>query len=372
MRAIWKGAISFGLVSIPVKVVGATESHSVSFRQLHTADGGRIRYRKVCELDEEEVTGEEIGKAYEAPDGTLVQLTDEDLASLPLPTAKTVEILGFVPVESIDLIQLDRSYYLEPETGADKPYVLLRRALGRSGKGAIAKLAMRGRENLALLRPLEDDVLGLHTMLWPDEIRSAAGIAPDSRVTVRDAELDLADALMDSLGEIDPNELHDDYRSAVDALVTAKLAGTEPSRPGEPAAAGGKVIDLMSALEDSVRAARESRGDGAEATVTSLRQPSAEDEAVEDEAESAEPAGAGKAGRQSARGPAKKKPPAKKAARKPGKEETAKEEPAKKAAGKKAAGKKNAEKKTTTGKKTAASKKAEEKTAARKRAGRAS
>jgi DNA end-binding protein Ku len=262
VRSIWKGSISFGLVTIPIKVLGATENHSVSFRQLHAADGGRIRYRKVCELEDAEVSGEEITKGYEAPDGTVVQLSDEELARLPLPTARTVDILGFVPVDSIDLIQLDRSYYLAPDTGSEKPYVLLREALARSGKGAIAKLAMRGRETLALLRPMDDGVLGMHTMLWPDEIRSAEGVGPRGQVTVRDAELDLADTLMDSLGAVDLAELHDEYRSAVEELVTAKLNGVEPAAP--PAApAGGKVLDLMAALEDSVRAAERARG-GAE------------------------------------------------------------------------------------------------------------
>ncbi|WP_344266835.1 Ku protein [Streptomyces sodiiphilus] len=278
MRTIWKGAISFGLVSIPVKVVGATENHSVSFRQVHTADEGRIRYRKVCELEGEEVPSEEIGKAYEAADGSLVQLTDADFASLPLPTARTIEILGFLPVGSIDPYQLDRSYYLAPDTGAAKPYVLLREALRRGDRGAIAKLAMRGRETLALLRALEGDVLGMHTLLWPDEIRPAAGLEPDEKVTVRDAELDLADTLMNSLGEVNLEELHDEYRTALESLVRAKLAGREPEMPGERPA-GGRVIDLMAALEDSVRTARESRGEGAgaetgaegeEATVTSL------------------------------------------------------------------------------------------------------
>ncbi|MET8678256.1 Ku protein [Streptomyces sp. NPDC004647] len=265
MRSIWKGSISFGLVNIPIKVFGATESHSVSFRQVHARDGGRIRYRKVCELDDEEISNEEITKAYEAPDGTIVQLTDEDLAALPLPTAKTVEILAFVPADSIDPLQLDRSYYLAADgAGAAKPYVLLREALNRSQKVAVAKLALRGRETLGMLRVVED-ALAMHTMLWPDEIRQPTGVAPETKVTVRDAELDLADTLMDTLGELDTEELHDDYREAVEALVTAKLQGTEPEQPGVQPEGGGKVIDLMAALENSVRAAQHGRGEGEEA-----------------------------------------------------------------------------------------------------------
>jgi DNA end-binding protein Ku len=263
-------------VSIPVRVVGATENHSVSFRQVHTADLGRIRYRKVCEEEGREVSGDEIGRAWETSDGVLVPISDADLEAMPLPTARTVDILGFVPISSIDPYQLDRSYYLTPDTGAAKPYALLREALRRADKGAIAKLAMRGRETLALVRSLEgegEEVLGMHTLLWPDEIRSAASLAPSEKVTVRDAELDLADTLMDTLGSVELEELHDEYREAVEELVSAKLAGAEPERPREPAEAGGKVIDLMSALEDSVRTARRARGEGGEeggATVTEL------------------------------------------------------------------------------------------------------
>ncbi|MFG2737083.1 Ku protein [Streptomyces harbinensis] len=325
MRSLWKGTISFGLVSIPVKVVSATENHSVSFRQVHTADDGRVRYRKVCELDGEELGGDEIGKAYETADGSVVQLSDDDLAALPLPTARTVDILGFVPVSSIDPYQLDRSYYLAPDSGAIKPYALLREALRRSEKGAIAKLAMRGRETLALLRALEGDseaVLGMHTLLWPDEIRPATGVVPSEKVTVRDAELDLADTLMDTLGSVDMADLHDEYRAAVEALVTAKVEGRAPEEITERPATGGRVIDLMSALEDSVRTARQARGEGGgegeEATVT----------------------------------PIGKKPAAGK----------------KKAPAKKSAGKKTAAKKTAAGKDTTKKKAAAKKTASRKRA----
>lgn len=267
MRSIWKGSISFGLVSIPIKVVSATESHSVSFHQVHTADGGRIRYRKVCELEEREVPREEIGKGFETGDGTTVQLTDADLAALPLPTAKTVEILGFVPSEDVDPIQLDRSYYLAGDgRSATKPYALLREALKRSGKVAVGKLAMRGRESLGLLRVYEN-VIALHTMLWPEEIRSVSGVAPEEDVTIRDAELDLADTLMETLGELDWSELHDEYREAVEQLVTAKMEGVDTAAAGKEAAAPGKgqVVDLMAVLESSVQAARQSRGEGREA-----------------------------------------------------------------------------------------------------------
>lgn len=261
MRSIWNGAISFGLVSIAIKLVNATENHSISFRQIHTADGGRIRYRKVCELEEKEVTAAEIGKAYEAADGTLIPITDEDLASLPLPTAKTIEIVAFVPASSIDPLQMDAAYYLSANgVPAAKPYTLLREALKRSEKVAVAKFALRGRERLGVLRVV-DDVIAMHGLLWPDEIRSTEDVAPDAEVTVREAELDLADALMDTLGEVDLDSLHDDYRAAVEAMIAAKAeGGVVPEEvPAEPG--GGKVIDLMAALENSVRVAKEARGE---------------------------------------------------------------------------------------------------------------
>ncbi|MFC9584048.1 Ku protein [Streptomyces yangpuensis] len=262
MRSIWNGAISFGLVSIPIKLVNATESHSISFRQIHLADGGRIRYRKVCELDGEEVSGTEIGKGYEEADGSVIPITEEDLAQLPLATAKTIEIMSFVPAEEIDPLQMDAAYYLAANGAtAAKPYTLLREALKRSRKVAIAKFALRGRERLGMLRVV-DDVIAMHGLLWPDEIRAPEGVAPDAEVTVRDAELDLADALMATLGEVELESLHDDYRDAVEAMIAAKAGGAFEPTEATVEPAGGQVIDLMAALEKSVRAAKASRGEG--------------------------------------------------------------------------------------------------------------
>ncbi|MEU5398349.1 Ku protein [Streptomyces sp. NPDC005963] len=275
MRSIWNGAISFGLVSIPIKLVNATENHSISFRQIHTADGGRIRYRKVCELEDKEVTAAEIGKGYEEADGSIIPITDEDLAALPLPTAKTIEIVAFVPAASIDPLQMDAAYYLSANgVPAAKPYTLLREALKRSQKVALAKFALRGRERLGMLRVV-DDVIAMHGLLWPDEIRRPEGVAPETEVTVRDAELDLADALMETLGQVDMDSLQDDYRTAVESMIAAKVEGGGALPEAEPAERGGKVIDLMAALESSVKAAQEARGEGAEgeavAEVTSIK-----------------------------------------------------------------------------------------------------
>ncbi|WP_405998492.1 Ku protein [Streptomyces sp. NBC_00829] len=273
MRSIWNGAISFGLVSIPIKLVNATESHSVSFRQIHTADGGRIRYRKVCELEEKEVSNAEIGKGYEDADGSIIPITDEDLAALPLPTAKTIEIVAFVPASSIDPLQMEAAYYLSASgVPAAKPYTLLREALKRSQKVAVAKFALRGRERLGMLRVV-DDVIAMHGLLWPDEIRAPEGVAPETEVTVRDAELDLADALMDTLGEVDMDSLHDDYRTAVEQMIAAKVEGGGVLPEAAPAEGGGQVIDLMAALEGSVKAAKEARGEegAAVAEVTPIK-----------------------------------------------------------------------------------------------------
>ena len=273
MRSIWNGAISFGLVSIPIKLVNATESHAISFRQVHVEDGGRIRYRKFCELEDREVESAEIGKAYEGADGAMIPITDEDLGSLPLPTAKTIEIVAFVPADRIDPLQMDAAYYLSANgVPAAKPYTLLREALKRSQKVAIAKFALRGRERLGMLRVV-DDVIAMHGLLWPDEIRATDGVAPDASVTVRDQELDLADALMATLGEVDLADLHDDYREAVEELIAAKASGEEAPHAPAPTG-GGKVLDLMAALEKSVREAKESRGEqekSAEGEVQPLR-----------------------------------------------------------------------------------------------------
>ncbi|MFF7972193.1 Ku protein [Streptomyces sp. NPDC007905] len=271
MRSIWNGAISFGLVSIPIKLVNATESHSISFRQIHAEDNGRIRYRKVCELDDREVSQAEIGKGYEDADGTVIPITDEDLTHLPIPTARTIEIVAFVPADRIDPLQMGPAYYLAASGDpAAKPYTLLREALKRSNKVAVAKYALRGRERLGMLRVV-GDAITMHGLLWPDEVRAPEGVAPDASVTVRDKELDLADALMDTLGEVDLEDLHDEYREALEEVIAAKAAGEALPEAPEPAA-GGKVLDLMAALEKSVHAARESRGGETAAASASAKQ----------------------------------------------------------------------------------------------------
>ncbi|MGW8972214.1 non-homologous end joining protein Ku [Streptomyces platensis] len=276
MRSIWNGSISFGLVTIPVKTYSATDrTSSVSFVRIHEKDGAQIQYRKICELDGEEVPNEEVGKGYQAPgDDTIVPITDDDLSRLPMPTAKTLSILSFTDPDEIDPLQMDKAYYLGPNgAAATKPYALLREALEDHRKVAIGKVAMRGRESLAMLRA-HDGALVMHTLLWPDQIRPLTGVAPDD-VELRENELTLAETLMDSLGELDPAELHDDYREAVEELVAAKLEG-EPVAPAASGTSGAQVIDLTAALEKSVRAARgggeaDAEAEAESASVTPIR-----------------------------------------------------------------------------------------------------
>ncbi|MDX3539651.1 Ku protein [Streptomyces sp. MB09-01] len=247
--------------TIPIKVFPATESHNISFRQIHTADGGCIRYRKVCELDGEELSQEEIGRGYETATGTLVPVTDADLDAMPLPTAKAIEIVTFVPTESIDPIQIGASYYLSAEGVAAKPYELLRRALQRSSKVAVAKFAWHNRERLGLLRVL-DDVIALHAMLWPDEIRSTDQV-PVPDVSVSDEEVDAAVALAETLTGHDMSQMHDEYRAALEEVIAAKAGGERPPalEPAEPSSA--QVVDLMAMLEKSVQDAKTIRGEPA-------------------------------------------------------------------------------------------------------------
>ncbi|MGW7751729.1 non-homologous end joining protein Ku [Streptomyces violaceusniger] len=355
MRSIWNGNISFGLVSIPIKIYPATEDHSISFRQIHTRDGGRIRYRKVCELEDSPVESSEIGRAYEDADGALVPITDEDLAALPLPTTHTLEIEAFISAAEIDPLQMGDAYYLGTTGAAGaKPYTLLREALKRSEKVAIAKYAHRGRERLGMLRVV-GDTIALHRLLWPDEVREPAGVAPKEKVTVKPAELDLADTLMETLGEVDLSDLHDEYHEALEELVAAKVSGATPTaEPGERPA-GAQVVDLMAALKESVRSAKEARGEEA-------------GEAAKGEAEEGEEGAGAEATVHELRG--RKKAPAKKTAAKKapaGEKKTAakrsgakaakaaEEEPAEKAAGK-TAGKKQTGTKKAAAKKTTAKK----------------
>jgi DNA end-binding protein Ku len=258
MRPIWKGTISFGLVAIPVKLYTATEAHDVSFRQVHAADGGRIRYKRVCELDGEEVPYSDIAKGYELPGGEMVVLSDEDFSHLPLASSKEIDVVEFVPAEQIDPMLYSKAYYAEPDKSAVKPYVLMRDTLADSERVAVVKVTLRSREALGVLRA-RDDVLVVHTLLWPEEVRNAESLAPQTEVTVRKQEIAMASSYIDSLAaDFDPSQYTDEYRAAVEELVAAKTAGREVT-PVEPSNGGGEVIDLVEALRASVQAAKEKR-----------------------------------------------------------------------------------------------------------------
>jgi DNA end-binding protein Ku len=275
MRSMWKGAISFGLVMIPVRLYAATEQKDISFRQVHREDGGRIRFRRFCSIDEQEIPYEDIAKGYELPTGEVVVLTDEDMADLPLPTTKAIEVLQFAPAEQLDPILFNRSYYVEPEAVGARAYVLLRNALEQSGRVALAQVALRQRESLATLR-VREGVLVLETLLWPDEIRAADFPFLEQDIEVRPAELTMATSLIDSMtSDFDPDAYHDNYREALIELVDAKVEGRELLQPGTLEIAASPAVSLTDALKASLEAHRASIGDRAEAkAIESTAKPS--------------------------------------------------------------------------------------------------
>src|SRR5664279_1495691 len=263
MRAMWKGAVSFGLVNVPVKMYTATTSHDLSFHQVHRTDGGRIRYKRVCDVCGEQVPYDDIAKGYESEDGQLVILTDEDLAELPVASSREIAVEKFVPSEQIDPMWMEKSYYLEPEKTGAKPYALLREALREADRMALVTISIRQRSTMAVLR-VRDDVIVLQTLLWPDEIRKPDFGSLDGDESARPQELAMAASLVESLsGDYDPDEFDDEYRIEMERLVDAKLSGGETAPAPEPReeVGGGEVVDLLSALQRSVERAREARGD---------------------------------------------------------------------------------------------------------------
>ncbi|HKS47290.1 MAG TPA: Ku protein [Amycolatopsis sp.] len=261
MRSMWKGSVSFGLVTIPIQLYAATENKNVSLRQVHEADGGRIQYKRFCSIEGVEVPYGEIAKGYELDDGEMVVLTDADLDGLPLNSSNAIDVLEFVPLESIDPLHYDRHYYLEPQKSAAKPYVLLRDALHKSGHVAIAKVALRQRETLALLR-VHADVLVMTTMLWPDEVRKPEFAFLHEEVPqVRPQELSMAGSLIESMSEpvFDPSKYTDRYREALEAVIEEKIKGGKGTTKPRKRAATSDVVDLMAALEASVSEAKKGR-----------------------------------------------------------------------------------------------------------------
>jgi DNA end-binding protein Ku len=261
MRAIWKGAVSFGLVNVPVRLYSATENHDVQFRQVHRQDGGRIRYQRVCSIDGEQVSYDDIAKGYETEDGQMVVLTDEDLTDLPTRSSREIAVDKFVPADQIDPMLLDKSYYLEPDQSATKPYALLRDALKSADRMAIVTVSLRARMTIAVLR-VRDDVIVMQTMLWPDEIRSPEFASLGDDTEAKPAELAMAEMLVESLaGDYVPDDYEDDYQGALEALVRAKLEGGQAREVPGPQGTGGEVVDLLAALQQSVERAKAARGE---------------------------------------------------------------------------------------------------------------
>ncbi len=271
-RAIWKGAVSFGLVSVPVKLYAATESHDISFRQVHATDGGRIKYQRVCSIDGEEVAYADIAKGYETDDGQMVVLDDDDFADLPASSSREISVEKFVPSEQIEPMWLEKSYYLEPDAAAAKPYALLREALKEADRVAVVTVSLRSRMTTAVLR-VRDDVIVMQTMMWPDEIRSPDFAGIDSAdLDVKPQELEMARMLVQTLaGDYNPDEFEDDYQEALEALVRSKLEGGEVKQVETKEPSGGEVVDLLAALQKSVDAAKTARGETPTATKTAAK-----------------------------------------------------------------------------------------------------
>jgi DNA end-binding protein Ku len=327
MRAIWKGAVSFGLVSIGVKLYSATEEKDIRFHQVHREDGGRIKYKRTCSICGEEVSYDDIAKGYDLGGGEMVILTDDDFKELPLTSSRSIDVHQFVPAEQVDPILYNKAYYLEPEAVATKPYVLLRDALIESDRVAIVKVALRQREPLATLR-VREGVLVLNTMLWPDEIRAASFDFLDQDVAPRAQELAMASSLIESMAaDFKPEEFTDDYRAALQQVIDSKVSGQEIVAPPEVEEAPSGTVDLMAALRASVERAKAARAGGGGGESEEHEPVAPTPITAAKSATKAAPAAAAKKATKAA--PAQEKEPAEKA--------TVEKAPAKKAAPKKAA-----------------------------------
>jgi DNA end-binding protein Ku len=260
MRSIWKGSIAFGLVNVPVKVYSATEDHDIKFHQVHAKDNGRIRYKRVCEVCGEVVEYRDIARAYESDDGQSVVITDDDIATLPEERSREIEVLEFIPASQLDPILYDRSYFLEPDSKSSKSYVLLAKTLMETDRVAIVHFALRNKTRLAALRVKDfskREVMVIHTLLWPDEIRDPDFPVLDTKVEIKPAELKMAGQVVDSMAaDFDPDQFHDDYQLQLKELVEAKLEGGEAFTVDEAPTELDEtedVSDLLAKLEASVK-----------------------------------------------------------------------------------------------------------------------
>ncbi|MBW0017244.1 MAG: Ku protein [Mycobacterium sp.] len=261
MRSIWKGSIAFGLVNVPVKVYSATQDHDIKFHQVHAKDNGRIRYKRVCEADGEVVEFGDLARAYESDDGQMVVITDDDIATLPEERSREIEVLEFVPASEVDPMMFDRSYFLEPDSKSSKSYVLLAKTLAEADRMAIVHFTLRNKTRLAALRVKDfgkREVMVIHTLLWPDEIRDPDFPVLDKKVDIKPAELKMAGQVVESMAEdFNPDRYHDTYQEQLQELIDAKLEGgeafTAEERPKELDEAED-VSDLLAKLEASVKA----------------------------------------------------------------------------------------------------------------------
>ena len=263
MRSIWKGALTFGLVNVPVKLYAATEDHDVSLHQVHNADGGRIRYQRKCEVCGEVVAYADIDRAYDDGERTVV-LTEEDLKALPAERSREIDVVEFVPSEQVDPITFDKAYYLEPDSKSPKAYVLLRETLERTDRTAIVRFSLRQKTRLAALR-VRGDVLMLQTLLWADEVRQVSFPSLEDSPKVSDKELELSSNLVESYSsDFDPDEFVDEYQKELRTLIDAKLEqgdaiDTDATFGRDEEETGGEVIDLMEALRASVEKSRQTK-----------------------------------------------------------------------------------------------------------------
>jgi DNA end-binding protein Ku len=267
-RAIWSGTISFGMVSIPVRLYTATESHDVHFHLLHQKDGVRLQNVRWCPKDEKAVPWDEVVRGFEYAKGNYVPIAEEDLDHLPVKTIHTVDISDFVRLEEVDPIYFDKSYYLAPEETGAKAFVLLRQALEQTGRAAVAKVAIRDKESLCLVRPYQD-VLAMDTLFYANEIRSTKDIAVDG-AGVSSKEVQMAVSLIENLSDsFDPARYHDEYQAALKKLIDAKVEGAP--LPAPPTERGEKIVDLMEALRASVEATRKKSSGAADGKAPATR-----------------------------------------------------------------------------------------------------
>ena len=257
MRSIWKGAVAFGLVNVPVKVYGATEDHDIALHQVHDKDGGRIKYQRRCEICGKIVEFANIDKAYDDGERTVI-LSEEDLKSLPVERSREIEVVEFVPSDQIDPIMFEKTYYLEPDSASTKAYSLLRRTLEETDRTAIVHFSLRQKSRLGALR-VRGDVLMLQSLLWDDEVREASFPALDEKVRISEKELEMSKALVKSFeADFEPEKFSDEYQEQLRQLIDAKLAkgddiSTEDTFGEQPEhEEGGEVLDLMAALQRSI------------------------------------------------------------------------------------------------------------------------